>query len=70
MGKIRRYALVDRTRCVSCGACAQECPKGIIGIWKGCYAVVREAECIGCGRCAKVCPADCIGMKEREDGCE
>lgn len=24
----KRLAEVDRARCVACGACAQECPKG------------------------------------------
>ena len=61
----KRYAEVNRARCVSCGACAHECPREAIGVWKGCFAVADAALCVGCGRCARVCPANCIGLKER-----
>ena len=64
----KRYALPDRTRCVSCGACAAECPKEAISIWKGRYAVVDGGLCVGCGICARVCPAVCIDMALREGG--
>ncbi len=62
----RRYAEPDRKRCVSCGACMNECPKGAISVWRGCFAVVDRAQCIGCGRCQRICPADCITLKQRE----
>ena len=64
----KRYALPDRTRCVSCGACAAVCPKGAIQVWRGCYAVVDEALCVGCGVCQRTCPADCIAMTPRDGG--
>ena len=62
----KRYAQPDRTRCVSCGACMNECPRDAIRIHRGCYALVDEAACIGCKKCAKVCPADCIAILPRE----
>lgn len=62
----KRYAGADRARCVSCGACANECPRGAIEIWCGCFAVIDPMACIGCGKCAKICPADCIELRERE----
>ncbi len=62
----KRFAEVNRSRCVSCGACTHECPKGAITVWKGCYARVDLSLCIGCGRCAKACPAGSIELKTRE----
>ena len=61
----KRYAYVEKDRCVSCGACAKECPKSAISIWRGCFAVVMEEICIGCGKCTRVCPAGCISLEER-----
>lgn len=61
----KRYAAVEKSRCVSCGACTKVCPKNAIKIWKGCYAVVEKELCIGCGKCRNACPADTIEIKER-----
>lgn len=62
----KRFAQADRTRCVSCGACMNECPRDAIRIHHGCYAVMDALLCVGCGKCTKVCPADCITLSERE----
>ena len=64
----KRYALIDKRRCVACGTCVAACPRGSITVHKGCYAVVDDNKCIGCGKCEKVCPAGCIEIKEREQG--
>lgn len=62
----KKHAHVDRKRCVACGACLKECPKGAIHIWKGCYAKIAEDICVGCGKCANVCPGDSIEIVKRE----
>lgn len=62
----KRYAIVNKKRCVSCGACTKVCPKSAVTIWKGCYAVVDSVKCIGCGLCKNTCPADCILLEDRE----
>ena len=62
----KRYAEADRRRCVSCGACAGECPRSAIAIWRGCFARIDRDLCVGCGRCANLCPVGCIELKERE----
>ncbi|MBR5121443.1 MAG: 4Fe-4S binding protein [Oscillospiraceae bacterium] len=41
--------------CISCGACADECPVNAISEGDGKY-VIDEDTCISCGACAGVCP--------------
>ena len=40
----KKIASVDREICVACGACAKECPKQAIGVYKGCYAAVKAPD--------------------------
>lgn len=41
--------------CVSCGACASECPVSAISQGDTQF-VIDDATCIDCGNCANVCP--------------
>lgn len=41
--------------CISCGACAPECPTEAISAGDGIYIIDPE-KCISCGACAGVCP--------------
>lgn len=41
--------------CISCGACAAECPVNAISEGAERYEIDAEA-CISCGACAGVCP--------------
>jgi ferredoxin len=43
--------------CISCGACAAECPVEAISEGDAKY-VIDESLCIDCGACASVCPVD------------
>jgi len=61
----KRVAAVDRSRCASCGACENVCPRSAIKVKGGYYAVVDEEQCVGCGKCANICPAGSIEIKER-----
>lgn len=64
----KKFAQVDKARCVACGACVKVCPKSAIRVHKGCYAIVAAETCVGCGKCANTCPATCITISERGAG--
>ncbi|WP_302826202.1 DUF362 domain-containing protein [Anaerofustis stercorihominis] len=46
---------VITAECISCGACAGECPVGAISEGDGKYEI-DAATCIDCGACAGACP--------------
>ncbi len=48
--------------CISCGACAAECPVNAISEGDGKYEV-NAAECIDCGACDSQCPTGAIKEK-------
>lgn len=52
-------AFVINDNCVSCGACAGQCPVGAISEGDGKFEI-DEAACISCGSCAGVCPTGSI----------
>ena len=43
--------------CISCGACAAECPVECISAGDDKYIIDADV-CIECGSCAAVCPVD------------
>ena len=43
--------------CISCGACAAECPVEAISEGDGKY-VIDADKCIECGACASTCPVE------------
>ncbi len=45
--------------CVSCGACAAECPVGAISEGEDHYEIDADA-CLDCGSCAAACPTGSI----------
>ncbi len=69
--------VIDGGKCISCGRCVEECPRGIMllqpaakevyiscsSLQKG-AAVVKACKsgCIACGRCVKECPQEAISM--------
>ncbi len=53
--KSKKYASVDVSHCVACGACEKTCPRGAIAVFR-----------VGCLLCARTCPASAIFAKERE----
>ena len=61
----KNMAVIDKNRCVACGACTKVCPRSALSVFKGCYALVDERLCVGCGRCAGICPAGAVEIKVR-----
>ena len=51
------YVITDE--CVSCGACAAQCPVEAIAEGDGKYVIDADA-CVECGTCAGVCPVEAI----------
>lgn len=49
------YKITDK--CISCGACAAECPVQCISQGETQYKIDQTA-CISCGTCQGVCPVD------------
>ncbi|MDO5562571.1 MAG: RnfABCDGE type electron transport complex subunit B [Synergistaceae bacterium] len=71
-------AVVDAEKCVGCGACAEQCPRGVIALVPKSSQVhvtcnsplkgpevrkVCSAGCIGCTLCVKTCPQQAISMQ-------
>ncbi len=52
-------AYVINDSCISCGACAGECPVSAISEGADQY-VISEDTCISCGACADQCPVSAI----------
>ena len=51
------YKISDE--CVSCGACANECPQEAISEGAAHYEIDPE-KCVSCGVCADTCPMSAI----------
>ena len=45
--------------CISCGACAAQCPVEAISEGDGKFVIAPE-KCISCGSCADGCPVEAI----------
>ena len=56
-------ASVISSDCVSCGACAGECPVGAIVEGDGKYEIKAD-DCIDCGSCAGTCPTGAISQAD------
>ncbi len=52
-------AFVIKDGCISCGACAGQCPVGAISEGDGKYEI-DENTCVSCGACAAQCPVGAI----------
>ena len=63
---IRRIIQIDKEKCNSCGACANACHEGAIGMVDGKAELLRDDYCDGLGDCLPTCPTGAITFVERE----
>ena len=63
---IRRIIEINEERCIGCGACAEACHEGAIGMVGGKAKLMRDDYCDGLGDCLPSCPVDAIKFVERE----
>lgn len=63
---IRKIIQIDQEKCNGCGACANACHEGAIGMEDGKAVLLRDDYCDGLGDCLPACPVDAITFIERE----
>uniref|UniRef100_UPI003FF07B4D ATP-binding protein n=1 Tax=Eubacterium sp. TaxID=142586 RepID=UPI003FF07B4D len=63
---IRRIIHIDENKCNGCGACANACHEGAIGMVNGKAKLLRDDYCDGLGDCLPTCPTGAITFVERE----
>jgi len=56
--------LVDKTKCIGCGACVVECPVEALDLIDG-LAVVDPKKCNDLGKCATVCPTNALSLPDK-----
>ena len=62
----RRIINIDEEKCNGCGACAQACHEGAIGMVNGKAKLLRDDYCDRLGDCLPTCPTGAITFVERE----
>lgn len=63
---IRKIIQIDEEKCNGCGACADACHEGAIGLVNGKATLLRDDYCDGLGDCLPTCPTGAISFVERE----
>ena len=63
---IRKIINIDEEKCNGCGACAEACHEGAIGMVNGKAKLLRDDYCDGLGDCLPACPTGAITFTERE----
>ena len=63
---IRKIIQIDEEKCNGCGACADACHEGAIGMVDGKAKLLRDDYCDGLGDCLPACPTGAISFVERE----
>ena len=62
---IRKIIHIDEEKCNGCGACAEACHEGAIGMSNGKAKLLRDDYCDGLGDCLPACPVNAISFTER-----
>jgi len=62
---VRKIVRIDEDKCNGCGACADKCAEGALGIIDGKAKLISENYCDGLGACLGECPEVAIIIEER-----
>lgn len=63
---LRKIIQIDKDKCTGCGACAEACHEGAIGMVDGKAELLRDDYCDGLGDCLPTCPTGAITFVERD----
>jgi ferredoxin len=55
--------VVDKNKCIGCGACEAICPHNAIKLVNG-KSTIDSKKCVSCGTCVNVCPVSAITNKK------
>lgn len=57
--------MVDKKKCIACGACISICPVGAIKFVDG-KAEINPKKCIKCHSCEQFCPVGAIKIEDKD----
>ncbi|MBE6731164.1 MAG: glycyl-radical enzyme activating protein [Ruminococcaceae bacterium] len=61
--------MLEKDKCVNCGACVMACTAGVHKIEMGVH-ILDNKKCIGCKSCAEICPAAALELCGYEESAE
>lgn len=56
-------AMIDKEKCITCGACRSVCPHDAIVFNNG--FEIKKERCLGCSQCFDICPQKAISMESQ-----
>lgn len=52
--------MIDKAKCIGCGACVSICPVEAISFGADGKAQIDQTKCLKCGACEGTCPVEAI----------